>query len=70
MIIKDFVFSAESEGGYHTERARASPVDPAVQIPVSSDLRPTSTRIPLWAKGGTRITALETDASYPSQDGS
>lgn len=47
MIIKDFVFLAESEEGDHPERARTSYVDPTIQMPMSSDLRPTSTRIPL-----------------------
>jgi hypothetical protein len=60
MIIKDFAFGAASEGGDHPERARTSSADLTIQMPVSGDLRPTGTRVPLWAKDGTRITALET----------
>ena len=68
--MKDFVFRAESEGGDHTERAKTSSVDLTIPMPMSGDLRPTGTRISLRAKDGTRITALETYAFYPSQDGS
>jgi hypothetical protein len=70
MIIKDFAFRAESEGGDHPERARTSSADLTIQVPVSGDLRPTCTPIPLWAKDGTRITALETYNSYSLHDGS
>ena len=50
----------------HPENARTFSVDPTIQMPVSSDLRPTDTRIPLERK--MRITALGTHTSYPSQD--
>jgi hypothetical protein len=68
MIITDFVFRAECEEADYPEHARTSSVNLTIQMPMSSDLRPTGTRIPLWAKDGTRITALETYAYYPSQD--
>ena len=53
MIIKDFVFRAESEGGDHPERARKSSVDlTSIQMPVSGDLRPAGTRIPFGQRMG------------------